>query len=173
MSKCQIKECNNKYHAKGYCNKHYIRYKKHGDPLFTLKERHGMRWTRTYRSWTSMLSRCTDINSHAYKDYGGRGIKVCNKWKNSFLAFYKDMGERPEDLQLNRINNDGNYAPNNCRWTTVKQNSRNRRSNVLNMEIAQQIRHLYKNGLSIKNISEKLKFKKTTIGSVLYKGCWE
>ena len=85
---------------------------------------------RPYRIYYGMIKRCEDPKSQAYHNYGGRGIKVCDRWKESFDNFWEDMkdGYR-DDLQLDRINNNGNYELGNCRWATPKQNSRNKRTN--------------------------------------------
>ena|ERR1700761_1510279 len=85
---------------------------------------HGMTGTRTYRIWGAMLYRCK-----RHKHYAGRGIKVCRRWRR-FELFYRDMGAAPENLSLDRINNDGNYEPSNCRWTNQKTQMGNRRNNV-------------------------------------------
>jgi hypothetical protein len=74
-----------------------------------------------------MLERCEKTYHKSYADYGGRGIKVCDRW-HTYENFRSDMGERPLGLQLDRINNDGNYEPGNCRWVTPKENSNNRRN---------------------------------------------
>lgn len=79
-----------------------------------------------YATWRSMIQRCGYAKHKSYKHYGARGIKVCDRWK-IFRNFFEDMGTRPPGLQLDRINNDGNYEPGNCRWTTPKVNSNNRR----------------------------------------------
>jgi len=84
--------------------------------------------TPTHQSWSDMIKRCTNKKSKFYKNYGGRGIKVCERWK-TFENFKADMGERPSKKHtLNRINNDGNYEPGNCNWATKREQSINRRN---------------------------------------------
>ena len=86
--------------------------------------------TRLYRIWAAMKQRCYNSNYHAYKNYGGRGIAICDDWVNSFDNFYNwaiDNGYR-EDLSIERINVDDNYCPNNCTWITLAQQAQNRRS---------------------------------------------
>jgi len=81
--------------------------------------------SRTYSSWASMHSRLKDEGYHAYNRYSGRGIKVCERW-NDFKNFLNDMGERPQNTTLDRINNDGDYTPENCRWATLKEQGANK-----------------------------------------------
>lgn len=83
--------------------------------------------TKTYKTWINMISRCYNPKASHYKDYGGRGIQVCAAWRESFITFYQDMGEKPDGLQIDRIDNNGNYEPSNCRWTTSKENNNNKR----------------------------------------------
>lgn len=80
--------------------------------------------SKEYAIWNAMLARCRNVNNAKYPRYGGRGIKVCERWL-MFENFLADMGRVPEGLSLDRINNDGNYEPDNCRWTTFKEQTRN------------------------------------------------
>lgn len=89
--------------------------------------KHAKSHTTEYYIWTSIKQRCTNPNHKYYKHYGGRGIKICDEWLHSFESFLRDVGPRPGKLTLDRINNDGNYEPTNCRWTTYKEQRANSR----------------------------------------------
>lgn len=85
--------------------------------------------TPTYRIWAGILQRCCNPKSSAFKHYGGRGITVCDAWKESFEAFLADMGERPSGLSIDRRDNEKGYEPGNCEWATNEEQARNRRNN--------------------------------------------
>lgn len=91
---------------------------------------HGGSKSLEYQVWSAMKRRCSNPNTVEYKNYGGRGIKVCPEWAASFEAFWTDMGPTYQrGLQIDRIDTNGGYSPENCHWTTSKLNNRNRRDN--------------------------------------------
>lgn len=92
--------------------------------------KHGM-WNKpVYKTWVSLIQRCLNPNSTSYPKYGGRGIKVCDRWKESFQNFYDDMGDRPSiNHSIDRKDVNGNYEFSNCRWATSKEQGRNRTNN--------------------------------------------
>lgn len=93
-----------------------------------LSDKHGMCKSSTYSSWQAMIERCRNPNHKAFKNYGGRGIKVCERWQK-FENFLEDMGENSDNLTLDRINSDGNYESSNCRWATrIEQNNNTSRN---------------------------------------------
>ena len=85
-----------------------------------------IKYKTEYNIYTSMKQRCYDPNCPAYPDYGGRGLEVCQRWRQDFLFFLEDMGFRPYDFTLDRKDNDAHYCPENCRWITTAEQARNR-----------------------------------------------
>lgn len=126
MAKCLCdcgKECVKRYHDIRYGRIHSC-----GCLRAETWEGHGGAYTLEYNSWLNMKQRCLNKDSQDYHYYGARGITVCDRWKNSFQNFIDDMGKRPnKKLTLDRINNDGNYEPSNCKWSTRSEQTFNQR----------------------------------------------
>lgn len=102
--------------------------------LAKRRQTHALSHTPEYKAWKTMKARCSNPKHHAYHRYGGRGITVCKEWKESFSAFTRDMGRRPEGMTIDRKENDKGYFKENCHWVSVKTQARNRSNNhVLTM----------------------------------------
>lgn len=138
IMECIIEGCEKHRNADGLCNKHWMRNYRNGSPdivksvrtpdLYDKNELR-IRSHELYDTWKNMISRCHNKKNIFYKHYGGRGISVCQRWRN-LGNFILDMGKRPEGLTLDRINNDGNYEPTNCKWSTRVEQRANRRESV-------------------------------------------
>lgn len=129
---CEQDKCEELAIKRKLCSRHYQRLRKYGDPGFIkIREssHHGMVKTKEWNSWRGMIERCYNPKHRQYKDYGGRGITVCEKWSGSFgfQNFYIDMGVRPNGKTLDRIDNNSDYAPGNCKWSTYTEQAKNRR----------------------------------------------
>ena len=175
MRICKIEGCGKKYRALGYCTKHYTRWERYGDPNSTQIEMHGLCKTSEYRTWANMKSRCSNPRLKDYQSYGGRGIAVCDRWQNSFAVFYEDMGPKPfKKAQIDRINNDGNYEPGNCRWVSCVKNNHNKRDNILTFTKARNIRKRYaKGGISQRSLAKDYRVSRENIRDVLQSHIWK
>lgn len=143
---CEVDGCERKRKAHGYCRRHLRRYKLYGDPLVVKGQwkKHGLSKTDLYRTWKGMKQRCYNRNSINYKNYGGRGITICQQWSNNFASFHDDVSPKPQGLTLDRKDNDGGYWcgkcedckqhgwPKNWRWGTRSEQGINQRISSIN-----------------------------------------
>lgn len=193
MRLCEVEGCRRKHAARGWCSKHWKRWRATGNPNKTLKsepnrglfikvcivdnctkiphgnklcDAHYKAYQRSncpeYEIWQYMKQRCLNKNDPNYPNYGGRGIKICQKWINSFQSFYEDMGKRTTPKhQLDRVDVNGNYEPDNCRWATVTEQANNKRNNVFitaqgkNLTAAQWSREV---GITAEAIRRRLRY---------------
>jgi len=132
----------------------------------SARKTHGGSQCISYPSWNSMISRCYNPNNVGYKNYGGRGITVCDRWrvgedgKSGFQCFFEDMGERPRWWHIDRRNNNGNYEPSNCRWVGGKQNQRNKGNSMyitINSETLLTVEWAEKTGIDYQTIVSRMR----------------
>ena len=163
---CSMESCSRVVRCRGLCRNHYAsaRYHKAIKNVQT-KEYHGLSDIGAYKSWEKMKKRCRDKNGDSYRHYGGRGIKVCERWLHSFSNFYADMGDRPAGHTLDRIDVNGNYEPSNCKWSSHQEQVINRRASAG--------RTCIYTGVSLHRITGKYRARTTIDGKLYYLGLFD
>ena len=148
----------------------------------TLRHGHTKRneRTRTYSTWAGMRKRCGNPNENCYPHYGGRGIKVCERWE-VFENFLADMGEKPVGMSIDRIDNDGDYEPGNCRWATAKEQGQNKRPYMvprprkgpkITPEAVIAIRACHKAGVHGNAIATAFQISTSMVSMIINGKCW-
>ena len=126
-----------------------------------------------YEAWKHVKQRCYNPKNRGYKNYGGRGIEMCDRWFWDYSTFLADMGRKPTSLHmLSRVNNDGNYEPSNCIWELRLEQNRNRRSVKMNMAKAREARRLFDNGWCVRDIAKKFRVKMRVIEKITGNLTW-
>lgn len=140
--------------------KHYRTYK------------HGMINTPTYSSWHGMKTRALNPNSTNYKYWGGRGIRICDRWLD-FRNFLEDMGERPKGMSLERIDNEKGYNPENCKWATKQEQFFNRRDTKVNARKVEEMRKLYaEGGITQKELGKRYEIDESQVSRIVNNKAW-
>ncbi len=125
----------------------------------------------TYKSWSGMIQRCTNVNREKYTNYGGRGITICERW-SLFENFYADMGDRPLGMSLDRKDVNDNYTPTNCRWSTSQEQSRNKRSTVVTSDSVQEIVGRFEHGEKQVSIARRFGLKGSYVTNIIRGSVW-
>lgn len=126
----------------------------------------------TYRTWVSMRQRCLEPRNASYPYYGGRGISVCDRWRDDFAAFLADMGERPAGTSIDRIDVNGDYVPDNCRWATADQQAQNSRTTKLGPVSVALIRCMSARGSASRDLAHAFGVSSSTIDGVVARRTW-
>lgn len=144
--KCSVEQCaNERAEYSKYCAAHVVQIRKYGKVVFEEIRKNNNRTKHyLYSTWISMRDRCNNPRNRHYKNYGGRGVKVCDRWMDhahGFENFLSDMGDRPKGCSLDRIDNNGNYSPENCKWSNKVEQNLNKRTSRSVPYISTRVRH--------------------------------
>lgn len=168
---CTFSGCNKPQVAKGLCQSCYMRQRMNG----TVERKYDGRTKHPlYRTWEAIIKRCTIPSAGNYKDYGAKGIRVCDRWLNDFWAFVADMGDKPSpEHTIERIEHTGHYEPGNCCWATLRQQARNKSNIRLNEVVVRQIKARYRQGERCHEIAKSIGAHYQTVNSVLKGQSWK
>lgn len=136
---------------------------------------HGLTGTREYRIWTGLVTRCENPNVRCFPNYGGRGIKVCERWRGAdgFVNFLSDMGKRPSpEHSIDRKDTNGDYSPDNCRWATRDEQAQNTRANVLTASDVVDIKRALASGRTAYSLAKERGVAKATISHIANGRSW-
>lgn len=174
MTTCSEDGCEKKVVALGLCGMHRKRLKRHGHTKQTRPADWGKRENHPlYQTWLGMRRRCSDEKYRDFLNYGARGITVCDKWQNDFWAFVSDMGPKPSKRHsVERMDNNGNYTPDNCKWATYEEQARNRRSAVITEDLAIEIKRRMKFGDNLGDIARAMKLSYGQVRNVAVGQSW-
>ncbi len=145
------------------------------DGELNINYKHGYKGTRLYNIWALIKQRCLNINNKDYSNYGGRGITISNEWLE-FIPFrnWALRNGYQYNLTIDRINNEGNYEPNNCQWLSVEENAKKKRNNKLTLEIANEIRTLHNSGYyTQKELAYKFGVCYNNINFIIHNKIWK
>jgi hypothetical protein len=180
MKICTIENCSSPILARGWCRKHYLTWRRNGDPLKKVDRaarmvrgadhpgfRHGLWNHPLYPVWHSMMARCYNPANKRHKRYGQRGIAVCESW-HDVRNFVRDMAPRPEGMTLDRVDNDAGYSPANCRWVDRLTQARNRAQAILTDAQRNEIVTRYLDGQTPKNIAGTMGVRVSQVKNTAY-----
>jgi ribosomal protein S25 len=134
---------------------------------------HGLGATPTYRTWYSMIERCTNPSNASFKNYGARGITVCKEWAESIENFVSDMGLRPPGKTIDRIDSNIGYTKDNCKWSCDLEQQRNKRNVVINEKLAEEIRAECARGNTQTSVARRLNVHPSLVSRIIKREIWK